>query len=470
MDEKISQQFAQNSSAPTNAVSSENYANSDGSSAANDFLAILAGAQSLVANTAQDLASAGSAGSAGSPYAASVSADSASATSSSAASAASSSAASSSATQENGEEKRRHHLWHRLSSKQDSGKSSAKKNNAAPHFTPLPTAPKPIDLGIFDTRDGQVFDATMRLRLHTIIATCLMNGIADSRVDAFMHLLQWPDSPKVVVIAGTFGATITPDNGPNPKPAPTLPPDNTDALRRNIWPQLGSCNAYDAIIERAQSSALKRIAGPIAGPIAGYWGAMQAFGEAAEGNTTEGNTTEGNANFAAPSHIVILAVRENPSDQALEKICQVFAPSKKPICVSAVVEGSKQIAAAVTATIASIAVAPAVKHLPQIIHTDDVLPERALIGDTTAFETLYYKVYRSLAPYSHDDPTLPTIDMFLRFGGALDQTAHELNVHPNTVRYRLRKVAQTTGWDATDPRAAYVLQTAITIGRIRDSH
>ncbi len=449
MDEKISQQFAQNSSAPTNAVSSENYANSAGSSAANDFLAILAGAQSLVANTAQDLASAGYAGS---PSIASASATSAS-------------AAPSSTAQENGEEKRRHHLWHRLSSKQDSSKSSAKNNNAAPHFTPLPTAPKPIDLGIFDTRDGQVFDATMRLRLHTIIATCLMNGIADSRVDAFMHLLQWPDPPKVVVIAGTFGATITPDNGPNPKPAPTLPPDNTDALRRNIWPQLGSCNAYDAIVERAQSSALKRIAGPIAGPIAGYWGAMQAFGEAAEGNTTEGN-----ANFAAPSHIVILAVRENPSDQALEKICQVFAPSKKPICVSAVVEGSKQIAAAVTATIASIAVAPAVKHLPQIIHTDDVLPERALIGDTTAFETLYYKVYRSLAPYSHDDPTLPTIDMFLRFGGALDQTAHELNVHPNTVRYRLRKVAQTTGWDATDPRAAYVLQTAITIGRIRDSH
>ena len=99
-----------------------------------------------------------------------------------------------------------------------------------------------------------------------------------------------------------------------------------------------------------------------------------------------------------------------------------------------------------------------------------MLPERALIGDSTAFNTLYNKVYQSLAPYSNDDPTLETIDMFLRFGGALDQTAHELNVHPNTVRYRLRKVAQTTGWDATDPRAAYVLQTAITIGRIRDSH
>lgn len=133
------------------------------------------------------------------------------------------------------------------------------------------------------------------------------------------------------------------------------------------------------------------------------------------------------------------------------------------------VEGVENVASALTATLAAVAVAPAVQHLPQIIRVDDVLPERALIGDVTAFDTLYHKVYQSLAPYNHDDPTLATIDMFLRFGGALDQTAHELNVHPNTVRYRLRKVAQTTGWDATDPRAAYVLQTAITIGRIRDS-
>ncbi|EPI58851.1 helix-turn-helix domain-containing protein, partial [Gardnerella pickettii] len=113
--------------------------------------------------------------------------------------------------------------------------------------------------------------------------------------------------------------------------------------------------------------------------------------------------------------------------------------------------------------------APSVTHLPQIIRCDDVLPERALIGDETAVETLYTKVYQSLAPYNPDDPTLQTVDAFLRFGGALDQTSHNLNVHPNTIRYRLRKVAQTTGWDATDPREAYVLQTAITIGRIRDS-
>ncbi|RFD75434.1 regulator [Gardnerella vaginalis] len=443
MDEKHTQQFAQNSSERASLVPSEDF----------DFLSLLAGVQSYETNQAE-------------------------------ANQAETSQAETNHTENNqyennqpenataeaksNEEKHRHHLWHRLSANQKDNKNKDAKNkdnkgkdnskdtqssaNSAPHFTPLPSAPKPTDFGIFDTRDGQIFDSAMRLRLHTLIATCLMNGICDSRINAFMHLLQWPDFPKIVIIAGTFGKEITPDDGPNRKPAPVAPADNTDALRRNIWPQLGSCNAYDAIVERVQSSALQRISKA--------WQATKSFAK----------NINDSAAFATPSHIILLAVREEPSEQALEKICSVFAPSKKPICVSSLVEGVGEISSELTATLASIAVAPAVKHLPQIIHTDDVLPERALIGDSTAFNTLYNKVYQSLAPYSNDDPTLETIDMFLRFGGALDQTAHELNVHPNTVRYRLRKVAQTTGWDATDPRAAYVLQTAITIGRIRDSH
>lgn len=425
MDEKHTQQFAQNSSERASLVPSEDF----------DFLSLLAGVQSYETNqpkTSQPETNKSE----------------------------TNQTENATAEAKSNEEKHRHHLWHRLSANQNKDnkskdakvKDTQSSANSTPHFTPLPSAPKSTDFGIFDTRDGQIFDSAMRLRLHTLIATCLMNGICDSRINAFMHLLQWPDFPKIVIIAGTFGKEITPDDGPNRKPAPVAPADNTDALRRNIWPQLGSCNAYDAIVERVQSSALQRISKA--------WQATKSFAK----------NINDSASFATPSHIILLAVRQEPSEQALEKICSVFAPSKKPICVSSLVEGVSEISSELTATLASIAVAPAVKHLPQIIHTDDVLPERALIGDSTAFNTLYNKVYQSLAPYSNDDPTLETIDMFLRFGGALDQTAHELNVHPNTVRYRLRKVAQTTGWDATDPRAAYVLQTAITIGRIRDSH
>lgn len=435
MDEKHTQQFAQNSSERASLVPSEDL----------DFLSLLASVQSYETNKAE----ASQAETNKSEFSQTETNQTATNQTENAI-----------AETKSNEEKHRHHLWHRLSANQNKdnkskdakAKDTQSSANSAPHFTPLPSAPKSTDFGIFDTRDSQIFDSAMRLRLHTLIATCLMNGICDSRIDAFMHLLQWPDFPKIVIIAGTFGKEITPDDGPNRKPAPVAPADNTDALRRNIWPQLGSCNAYDAIVERVQSSALQRISKA--------WQATKSFAK----------NINDSAAFATPSHIILLAVREEPSEQALEKICSVFAPSKKPICVSSLVEGVSEISSELTATLASIAVAPAIKHLPQVIHTDDVLPERALIGDSTAFNTLYNKVYQSLAPYSSDDPTLETIDMFLRFGGALDQTAHELNVHPNTVRYRLRKVAQTTGWDATDPRAAYVLQTAITIGRIRDSH
>lgn len=435
MDEKHTQQFAQNSSERASLVPSEDL----------DFLSLLASVQSYETNKAE---------------ASQAETNKAEFSQTETNQTATNQTENAIAETKSNEEKHRHHLWHRLSANQNKDnkskdakvKDTQSSANSAPHFTPLPSAPKSTDFGIFDTRDGQIFDSAMRLRLHTLIATCLMNGICDSRINAFMHLLQWPDSPKIVIIAGTFGKEITPDDGPNRKPAPVAPADNTDALRRNIWPQLGSCNAYDAIVERVQSSALQRISKA--------WQATKSFAK----------NINDSAAFATPSHIILLAVREEPSEQALEKICSVFAPSKKPICVSSLVEGVSEMSSELTATLASIAVAPAIKHLPQVIHTDDVLPERALIGDSTAFNTLYNKVYQSLAPYSSDDPTLETIDMFLRFGGALDQTAHELNVHPNTVRYRLRKVAQTTGWDATNPRAAYVLQTAITIGRIRDSH
>jgi len=46
-----------------------------------------------------------------------------------------------------------------------------------------------------------------------------------------------------------------------------------------------------------------------------------------------------------------------------------------------------------------------------------------------------------------------------------------LFVHPNTVRYRLRRIADFTGRDPTVPRDAYVLRVASTVGRLnRQTH
>ena len=105
-----------------------------------------------------------------------------------------------------------------------------------------------------------------------------------------------------------------------------------------------------------------------------------------------------------------------------------------------------------------------------LISTVDVISEirDSRLGDDYAREELYQNVYRVLHGDNPDDPTFVTVSTFLRNGSSLENTAKDLNVHPNTVRYRLKRAAETTGWDATDPRDAYVLTTALAIGRMRD--
>jgi DNA-binding PucR family transcriptional regulator len=61
---------------------------------------------------------------------------------------------------------------------------------------------------------------------------------------------------------------------------------------------------------------------------------------------------------------------------------------------------------------------------------------------------------------------LETLDAFVAAGGVLEGTARTLFVHPNTVRYRLRRIADITGLNPTSPRAAYALAAALTIGRL----
>ncbi len=39
-------------------------------------------------------------------------------------------------------------------------------------------------------------------------------------------------------------------------------------------------------------------------------------------------------------------------------------------------------------------------------------------------------------------------------------------VHPNTVRYRLKRAAEVTGLSVTDPRHAYTYRVALTLGRL----
>lgn len=120
--------------------------------------------------------------------------------------------------------------------------------------------------------------------------------------------------------------------------------------------------------------------------------------------------------------------------------------------------------ASARAALAGFAVARAWRNAPRPVEADDLLPERSLAGDPMARQTLVEKIYHPLTAHSTDLVT--TLWAYLDNGRSLEATARELFVHPNTVRYRLRRVTDVIGWDATGPRDALILQTALILGAI----
>ncbi|MCV7078265.1 PucR family transcriptional regulator [Mycobacterium szulgai] len=101
---------------------------------------------------------------------------------------------------------------------------------------------------------------------------------------------------------------------------------------------------------------------------------------------------------------------------------------------------------------------------PRPVLARELLPERALMGDASAIVALHTDVMRPLADAG---PTLvETLDAFLDSGGAIEACARKLFVHPNTVRYRLKRITDFTGRDPTQPRDAYVLRVAATVGQL----
>ncbi|MDQ2796221.1 MAG: helix-turn-helix domain-containing protein, partial [Actinomycetota bacterium] len=61
---------------------------------------------------------------------------------------------------------------------------------------------------------------------------------------------------------------------------------------------------------------------------------------------------------------------------------------------------------------------------------------------------------------------IETVASFLDAGGALEATSRALFVHANTVRYRLKRVAEVCGESPTDARGALTLRIALVLGRL----
>jgi DNA-binding PucR family transcriptional regulator len=119
------------------------------------------------------------------------------------------------------------------------------------------------------------------------------------------------------------------------------------------------------------------------------------------------------------------------------------------------------------AALAGFAVVRAWPKAPRPIAADDLLAERALAGDMLAKSTLIQRIYRPLA--NHSPELLETLGTYLETGRSLESTARELFVHANTVRYRLKKISEIIGWDATGAREAFILQVAMVLGSMSET-
>ena len=101
---------------------------------------------------------------------------------------------------------------------------------------------------------------------------------------------------------------------------------------------------------------------------------------------------------------------------------------------------------------------------PRPVIADELLPERVLIGDEHARRQL---VDRIAAPLRSHEVLLDTATAYLDAGG-LEAAARVLFVHPNTVRYRLGRIAELTGYDLAHPRDGYAVRLALAVARLAE--
>ena len=162
--------------------------------------------------------------------------------------------------------------------------------------------------------------------------------------------------------------------------------------------------------------------------------------------------------------VLVLAAASDPL-AATEKLLAGFGEG--PVVVGPGVPTLDEASESARAALAGFRAAPAWPAAPRPVAAADLLPERALAGDPEARRILRQEVFGSLVRAGGE--LLETLDGFFATGGVLESAARGLYIHPNTVRYRLRRVGEVTGLSPLLPRDAFALRIALTVGRLDPS-
>jgi len=160
----------------------------------------------------------------------------------------------------------------------------------------------------------------------------------------------------------------------------------------------------------------------------------------------------------------LILVLGNVSDPetAYLRLSDLFAPG--PVVYGPMAATLKDATASAKAAFAAMASVRGWPAAPRPVSSEDLWPERVIGGDDTARKSLLENIYHPLETAGNG--LLETLSSYLQLGHSLEAAARDLFVHSNTVRYRLRRVCDVTGWDPLVPREAFVLQTAVVVGRL----
>jgi hypothetical protein len=144
-------------------------------------------------------------------------------------------------------------------------------------------------------------------------------------------------------------------------------------------------------------------------------------------------------------------------------LADAFGPG--PVVAGPVIPGLLEAHRSAASALAGHRAVAAWPGAPRPVSADELLPERVLAGDAAAVDALIRDVARPLREAGGS--LVDTVDAYLEHAGVLEACARALYVHPNTVRYRLRRVADLTGAQASDARGSRLLAMAIALDRLR---
>jgi hypothetical protein len=295
-------------------------------------------------------------------------------------------------------------------------------------------------------------------RLEALVVDQIVRGEVDRALPSRAAALGWRNPPAVAVIVGSA-----------PGQAPEVVVDDVHRLARAAGLEVLTGVHHDRLVVIVGGEFHPD--GPASAEDRGGAAAAAAPNGRNERRERRERRAEAGANdqlrtaAAGPGEPAAATAAGAAVDTPL-RACRALLPAcgPGPVVVGPIAADLAGSVASARAALAASDVVAAWPAAPRPVTAQALLPERALAGDEQARRRLVEEVYAALRDAGA--PLLETAGAYLDFGASLETTAKALYLHPNTVRYRLRKAADACGLDPADHRDRLTLHVALILGRL----